>query len=226
MIIAEWADTITQGFQQFGGGFIRFVPSLIASIVIFLIGWFVAIAIGKLIVEILKKLKLDSYLDKTGWKEAMEKVDMKMTMSEFIGGLCKWILILLFLGMAANILNLNTFSVFILSVVSWLPKLVVAVLMFIVIVVFSNIAEKAVKATMNKAKLDYVDLAGSIVRWAIWVFGILAILMQLGVMTELIMVMVQGFVFMVAGAAALAFGLGGKDVASDLLHSIKNKIKK
>ncbi len=118
MIIAEWADTITQGFQQFGGGFIRFIPSLVASIVIFLIGWFVAIAIGKLIVEILKKLKLDSYLDKTGWKEAMEKVDMKMTMSEFIGGLCKWILILLFLGMAANILNLNTFSVFILSVVS------------------------------------------------------------------------------------------------------------
>jgi hypothetical protein len=226
MIIAEWADTITQGFQQFGSGFLRFVPNLIASVVIFIIGWFVAIAIGKLIVEILKKFKLDNFLEKTGWKEAIEKVNMKMTMSEFIGGLCRWILILLFLGISANILNLNAFSVFVLSVVAWLPKLVVAVLMFVVVVVFSNIAEKAVEASMMKAKLDYVDLAGSIVRWAIWIFGIFAILIQLGVMQELLMMIATGFIFMIAGGAALAFGLGGKDAASDLLHSIKNRIKK
>jgi hypothetical protein len=40
------------------------------------------------------------------------------------------------------------------------------------------------------------------------------------------MVIVQGFIYMIAGAAALAFGLGGKEVASELLHSLKNKLRK
>lgn len=226
MIFIEWLDTFTQGIEQFGIGFANFIPNLIAAIIIFLLGWFFSMAIGKLIAEILKKLKLDSFLEKTGWKEAMDKVDMKMTMSEFIGGLCKWILVLVFLGIAANILNLNTFSVFVLSVVSWLPKLVVAVLMFVVIIVFSNIAEKAVKASMAKAKLDYVDLVGAVVRWAIWIFGIFAILIQLGIAQELLTIIATGFVFMISGAAALAFGLGGKDAATSLIHSLREKIKK
>lgn len=226
MIINEWADTVTQGFSQFGEGFIRFIPNFIAAIVIFIIGLFVAIAIGKIIVEILKKLKLDSFLEKTGWKEAMEKVDIRMTVSEFIGALCKWILILVFLGIAANILNLSAFSIFVLGIVAWLPRLIAAVLIFIVTVVVASFAEKATKAAMSKAKVDYVDVAGSIVKWAVWIFGLLAVLVQLGVMADLIMVIVQGFIYMLAGAAALAFGLGGKEVASELLHSLKNKLRK
>ena len=156
----------------------------------------------------------------------MEKVDIKMTISEFIGALCKWILILVFLGIAANILNLSTFSIFVLGVVAWLPRLIAAILIFIVTVIIANFAEKATKAAMSKAKIDYVDVAGSIVKWAVWIFGLLAVLVQLGVMTDLIMVIVQGFIYMIAGAAALAFGLGGKEVASELLHSLKNKLKK
>lgn len=226
MIVTEWADTITQGFSQFGVGFVKFIPNLVAAVIIFVVGWFVSAAIGKLIAEVLKKLKLDSFLEKTGWKEAMEKVDIKMTVSEFIGALCKWILILVFLGIAANILNLSTFSIFVLGVVAWLPKLIVAVLMFIVTVVFASFAEKATKAAMSKAKVDYVDMAGSIVKWAVWIFGILAILVQLGIATDLLMVIVQGFIFMIAGAAALAFGLGGKETAAELLNSIKHRLRK
>ncbi|MDD5621177.1 MAG: hypothetical protein PHS27_01150 [Candidatus Pacebacteria bacterium] len=226
MIINEWADTVTQGFTQFGVGFVKFIPNLVAAIIIFVIGWFVAVAIGKLIVEILKKLKLDNFFEKTGWKDAMEKVDIKMTVSEFIGALCKWILILVFLGIAANILNLSAFSIFVLGVVAWLPRLIAAVLIFIVTVIVANFAEKATKAAMSKAKIDYIDVAGSIVKWAVWIFGLLAVLVQLGVMADLIMVIVQGFIYMIAGAAALAFGLGGKEVASELLHSLKNKLRK
>ncbi|MFA5348970.1 MAG: hypothetical protein WC309_01200, partial [Candidatus Paceibacterota bacterium] len=198
MIINEWADTVTQGFTQFGVGFVKFIPNLVAAIIIFVIGWFVAVAIGKLIVEILKKLKLDNFFEKTGWKDAMEKVDIKMTVSEFIGALCKWILILVFLGIAANILNLSAFSIFVLGVVAWLPRLIAAVLIFIVTVIVANFAEKATKAAMSKAKIDYIDVAGSIVKWAVWIFGLLAVLVQLGVMADLIMVIVEGFIYMIA----------------------------
>jgi len=226
MIFVNWTDTVTQGVQQFGIGFIRFVPSLIAAIVIFVIGWFVAVAVGKLIIEILKRLKLDSFLDKTGWKEAMNKVEIQMTVSEFLGSLCKWILVLLFLAISAKIINLDAFYTFILAVVAWLPKLVVAVLVFIATVVVANFAEKATKAAMSKAKIEYANLAGSIVRWATWIFGIFAILLQLGVMRDLILVIFWGLVGMLALAGGLAFGLGGKDAAADLINALKQKIKK
>jgi len=225
-MVIEWADSITRGLQGFGTGFVNFVPNLIAAIVVLIIGWFVSAAIGKLITELLKKIKLDSLLEKTGWKEAMDRVEFKMTASEFIGGLCKWILILVVLMITADILGLPAFSVFITTVITWLGKIVVAALMFMATVIVANFAEKAVKASMSKAKLEYANLAGTIIRWATWIFGIFAILTQLGIATELVTTIFMGLVGMLAIAGGLAFGLGGKEAAANMINDLKTKFRK
>jgi len=65
---------------------------------------------------------------------------------------------------------------------------------------------------------------GAIVKCAIYIFAAFAILLQLGVAESIINIMITGFVGMFAMAFGLAFGLGGKDVAAEILRSIKSKL--
>lgn len=203
--------------------FLRFIPALI----VFIIGWFIAAGVGKIVTEILRKLKLDKIFESTGWKEAMEKAEIKITISEFTGNLCKWILILVFLAISSQIIGVERFSAFLFDgIIPWLPNLLVAVLILMVTVIIAHFAEKMVRASAGKAKIGYANFAGAIVKWSIWIFGIFAILSQLGIAEKLVLSLFQGIMALIAIAGGLAFGLGGKDFASDILKSLKEKMKK
>ncbi|HOA47705.1 MAG TPA: hypothetical protein PKH73_02245, partial [Candidatus Pacearchaeota archaeon] len=67
-------------------------------------------------------------------------------------------------------------------------------------------------------------LLGSGIRWAIWVFAILAILLQLGITPDIVRALIYGMIAMITIATGLAFGLGGKDLAAEILKELKDKL--
>ena len=168
-MVQDWSTVTIEALQNLWRGFVQFIPKLIGAIVVFIIGWFVSVWIGKLVAEILKRIGLDKIFEKTKWQAAMEKADFKMKMSEFIGAIVKWVLIIVFLLAAVEILGLNQFANFLGKIVGWLPNLVVAAAIFVVAVIISDIAEKLVKTIVGKMSVSYVSMAGSIVKWSIWI---------------------------------------------------------
>ena len=82
-----------------------------------------------------------------------------------------------------------------------------------------------IKAVVNKMGVSCANVLGIIVRWAVWIFAILAILSQLGVAREIIQILVSGFVALIVISAGIAFGLGGKDIAKETLEELKTKLK-
>ena len=62
-------------------------------------------------------------------------------------------------------------------------------------------------------------------RWSIWIFALIAILMQLGIAPMLLQTLLTGIVALFVIAGGLAFGLGGKDIAAELLSDLKRKLK-
>jgi small-conductance mechanosensitive channel len=224
-MVQDWTTVTLQALQNLWQGFLNFIPKLIGAIVVFVIGWFVAVWIGKLVAEILRKLRVDKIFEKTKWEEAFEKAEFKMKMSDFIGGIVKWVLVIVFLLAAVEILGLTQFAAFLRTIVAWLPNLVVAAAIFVVAVIIADIAEKLVKAIVGKMNVRYVSLVGSIVKWAIWIFAILAILAQLGVAPEIIQILIGGFVALVVISCSIAFGLGGKDLAREFLEGLRNKFR-
>ena len=120
----------------------------------------------------------------------------------------------------------SNFGEFLSDVTAWLPNLLAAILIFVATVIISSFAEKIVKAGVHGAKVGYSKFAGVITKWAIWIFGISAILIQLGIADELVIVLLQGIVAMMAIAGGLAFGLGGKDMAADFWKGMKEKMSK
>ncbi len=222
-MVQDWTTVTWQALQSLWQGFLGFIPKIVGAIIIFVVGWFISVWIGKLVAEILKKLRVDRIFEKSKWDETLQKADFRMKMSDFIGGIVKWVLIIVFLLAAVEILGLTQFAIFLRAIVGWLPNLVVAAAIFVVAVIIADISEKLVRAIVGKMNVSYVKLIGSIVRWAIWIFAILAILSQLGVAKDIVQILVTGFVALIVISCSIAFGLGGKDLARDVLENFRGK---
>ena len=224
-MVIDWYTVTLQALQNVWQAFLSFIPTLIGAIVVFIIGWFIAVGIGRLVAEILKRIKFDRLFEKGAWKTAFEKAELKITPSEFIGAIFKWVLVIVFLQVAVGILGWVQFADLLGRVIGYLPNVIVAALIFVVAVIVADIVEKVVVAAAEGARFAYTHLAGAIVKWAIWIFAILAILRQLIIAPELVNILFSALVYGVVAVLVLAFGLGGKEVAAELLADLRKKLK-
>ena len=225
MMFIDWYHVTIQALQSLWYGFLNFIPLLVGAIIIFIIGWFVSVGVGKLITEILKKIKFNQVFDRGGWKNALEKAEIKVDPSGFIGAIVKWILVIVFLLAAVEILGLVQFADFLKSVLAYLPNVIVAALIFVVTVIVVDIVEKIVRAAVESVKVGYGAMVSAIVKWSIWIFAILAILHQLGIARPFMETLFTGLIAMLVISLGIAFGLGGKDVAAEILHDLRKKLK-
>jgi len=227
-MLVDWF-TITKTKEALLGlwkGFIDFVPELIGALIVFFIGWLISIGIGKLVTEILRKVKFNRIFEKGGWKSALEKAEIKVDASAFIGAIFKWVLMIVFLLAAVEILGFVQFAVLLTNVLGYLPNVIVAALIFVVTVIIADILEKVVRAAVEGIKVGYGRLVGAIVKWSIWIFAILIILYQLRIGQPFMADLFRGIVAMIVISVGLAFGLGGRGVATEILQDLKGKLKR
>lgn len=224
-MILDWADVTIQALQNLWQAFLNFIPILIGAIIVFVIGWFISIGVGKLITEILKKLKFNQIFERGNWKSALEKAEIKVDASGFIGAIVKWILVIVFLLAAVEILGFVQFAGFLKGVIDYLPNVIVAALIFVVTVILVDIVEKVVRVAVESIKVGFGQIVSAVVKWSIWIFAILAILYQLGIARPFMETLFTGIIAMLVISLGIAFGLGGKEVAAEILQDLKKKLK-
>ena len=224
-MIQNWIEVTIGALQGLWQGFVGFIPTLLGAVIVFVIGWFVSIWAGKIIAEILKRIKFNRIFEKGNWKTAMEKAEVKVDAAGFVGAIIKWVLIIVFLSAAIRILGIEAFDHFIAAIVGYLPNILVATLIFVVAVIVSDIAAKVARAGLESIKVGYGHLISGVVKWAIWIFAILAILYQLGVAPAFMETLFTGLVAILVISFGIAFGLGGKDVAAEFLQDLRKKLK-
>jgi hypothetical protein len=198
-----------------------FVPILVSAIVVFVIGLVVATAVGTLLEKLFDSLRVDSILKQLGVGHYVERAGLRLHASRFLGQLAFWFITIAFLVAASDILGLSVFSSFLRQVVSYLPNVVVAILVMLAAIVIANVARSSVKAAVRGGRMPGAHFLGTLTWWAIAVFGLLAALDQLGVASGIIQTIVTGFIAMVALAGGLALGLGGKDYAGHLINKLR-----
>lgn len=224
-MLQDWSTITLEALQGVWQGFLGFVPSLLGAIVIFAIGWMISVAVGKLIAEILKRIKFNQIFEKGNWDEALAKAGIKVDASAFIGAIVKWVLVIVFLLAAVEILGFVQLASFIQDILAYLPNVIVAALIFVVTVIVVDIVEKLVRATVEGIKVGYGKMVSEIIKWSIWIFAILAILLQLGIARPFMETLFTGIVAMLVISFGLAFGLGGREVAAEMLQDLRKKLK-
>lgn len=223
--LQTWGDTIVSSFQDLWIRFINFLPNLIGALLVLIIGWMVAVALGKLVAQLLKKIWLDKAIKLAKISDIFEKAGIKFEISEAIGFLVKWFLIIVSILAAADILNLDQVTEFLNNVLLYIPNVVIAVVILLLGVLFANFASNLVAGAVKTARLSTGHFLSGIAKWSIIIFATLAALVQLGIAASLLQILFTGLVAMIAIAGGLAFGLGGRDQAEKVLRNLEKDLE-
>jgi hypothetical protein len=225
MLIQTWGEVITISFQQLWTGVLGFVPKFLIAVIVFIIGWIIAVALGKVVTQVVRALKVDSALQALGAEEVVARAGMRLDSGVFIGGLVKWFFILVFLLAAFDVVGLSAVTEFLRSVVlTYIPQVIVAAFILLAAALLSDLGYRVVSGSARAAGFPSAGFLGGVTKWSIWIFAILAALFQLGIAGPFVQTLFTGFVAMLAISGGLAFGLGGKDTAAAYLEKLRHDI--
>ena len=226
MLLQTWADVLNQSFQSLFYGLIEFIPNLVVAVIIFVVGWLIGAGLGRVVAQIITSLRLDHALRSAGFEDALKRAGFNLSSGAFLGGLVKWFFIVVFLVGALDVLGLAEVNTFLREVVlGYLPQVIVAVLILLVATVIADTVQRIVSGAAKAAHLKAANFLGSVARWAIWLFAILAALDQLEVATAFVQTLFTGIVVAISLAVGLAFGLGGQQAAGRYLDEMREHVE-
>ena len=219
------SDVVRQSLLTLYSGVAGFIPRFVAAVVVFLIGWLIAVLLGRVAFHIIKTLQIDKALESLGFKRVVERGGLKLNTPGFFEELVKWFFIVVFLMAATNIIGLDQVTDFLKTVVFYLPNVIVAALVMLIGVLVARFIEHSVRVSVRTAQLASANFLALLARWSVLIFAFLIALDQLNVASEIIRIFIIGVVTMVAIGGGLAFGLGGQRHAEEWISGLKKKIQ-
>jgi len=225
MFIQQWGDVFTSSLQGLWIGFVNFVPKLIFAILIFIIGWTIGAVVSRALAQVINALKINKLFETIGAKSVLDKAGFKLDVGAFIGEIAKWFIVLVFLIASLDVLNLDQVNLFLREVVlGYLPRVFIAALLLVIATLVSDAIRRLVEGSAKAMGVHSARMAGSIAKWAIWVFVTIIVLSELGIAPAFMQILFTGIVAMLALAGGLAFGLGGKDAASRVVQKMRDSV--
>lgn len=224
--LGAWGDAVVNSLRDLWFDFISFIPSLIAALVVFFVGWAIAIAVGRIVEKLFVILRINQAFENLkGLKEAAGRAGLKINIPLLIGEIVKWFLIIVTLLASTDILGLNEVSAFLREVLAYIPNVIVAALILVIAVVLGSFVYRTVEASVRAAGFSSGPAIAAVSKWAIIIFAFMAALLQLNVAASLIQTILTAVFAMFALAGGLAFGLGGKELASKWLAKMEADIQ-
>mgnify|MGYP001592690932 FL=1 len=218
------SDIVRTSLMTLWTGVAGFLPRLIAAVVVFLVGWMIAHALGKVAFHVVRVIHLDGALSKVGFRRAWERSGFRLNTPMLFYELVKWFFAIVFLMAATNILGLVEVTNFLRSVLSYLPNVIVAAIILLIGILVAKFLEGLVRASVKAAGLVSANFLGMLTKWAVFVFALLIALAQLKVADDIIKIVVTGLIAAGALAMGLAFGLGGVRHAEEMIGDMKKRI--
>lgn len=217
---------MTASFQNLWFGIVSFVPNLVIAVIIVILGWLIGALFGRAIWQVFRSLKVDEALRRAGFESFLRRGGINLDSGAFIGGLVKWFIIIVFLMAAFDVLGLAQVNLFLREVViAFIPRVLVAALVLLVAGVLGDVVERVVVTAAKTADIRSAHFAGSIAKWAIWIFAILVALSQIGIATAFSQTIFTGIVIAVSLALGLSFGLGGQEAAGRFIERLRGDMR-
>jgi hypothetical protein len=195
------------------------IPRIIAFIIIVAIGWFISSLVAKAITGLLRVIRFDELMQKSGLSDFMNKMGTGIDSVGIVAGVVKWIVRVVVLLVAFDTLGLPAVSDVMRQLLLWLPNLVVAIFVLFIGGIAARALGNVVRGATAEGGFSNPETLSNVARTAVWSFAVVIAINQLGIATNLINTLFTGFVGALAIALGLAFGLGGRDLASRTLEN-------
>jgi hypothetical protein len=210
-------DSLQQGLDSLIG----FLPKLIGFLIILFIGWVVAKVVKTALTKVLQKVGVDKALHSGHAGQYVDRVAPDTSPSSLVGTIAFWFIFLGALAIAVSQLGIPALNNFVASIGAYLPNVVAAILIFVVAGAIAAAVGGLVARTMGDTPTGKV--VGSVVPVLVMAIATFMILNQLQIATEIVTITYAALIGGVFLAMALAFGLGGREVAGRMLSDAYDK---
>ena len=199
--------------------FFAFIPELIAALAILVVGYFVAKLIGNVISRLLYRGGIDRAMHSSQGGNWVAR--LTSSPSHLIGRIAFWALFLGVVALAVSVLGINALTDFVGSIFAYLPNVIAALAIFLVAGAIAAGVAALVGRTMGETPTGKV--LATVAPGLVMAIAIFMILDQLRIAEDIVTITYAALVGALALAAALAFGLGGRDVAAQMLGGAYQK---
>jgi hypothetical protein len=210
MLYADVGDSVQRGFDEFA----TWVPRLAAFLAILIVGYFVAKIVARLVRQVLERVGFDRTLHSGTAGTWIAKVTSRP--SDLLGTIAFWVLFVGAISIALDVLGIEAVDDFVAAVWGYIPNVIAALLIFLAAGAIAAGVAALVARTMGDTSTGrIVGTAAPILIMAIAGFMILD---QLMIAEQIVIITYAALMGSIALGMALAFGLGGREVAAEVLR--------
>ena len=215
-----WTQSLLSAMSSLWASVAAFIPRLFGALVVVLLGFVVAKLLDTLLSKVLAKVGLDRLMAGTGLTKLLGRAGIRIPVSALIGKVVYWFVLLIFLVSAAESLGLERVSATLDMLALYVPKVFGAALILLAGVLLAQLLSGLVRGAAESVGLDYANGLARMAQGLVIIISISVAIGQLEVKTELLNYVIAIVLITVGLAVALAFGLGSRELVSQILAGI------
>ena len=215
-----WSQSFVAAMTTLWSKVASFIPDLIAALIIVLLGLVVAKVVDAVLSKGLAKVGLDRLMSGTGVNKMLARVGINSSVSALTGKIAYWFILLTFVVSASESLGLARVSSTLDAITLYLPKVVGAALILLGGLLLSHLVNGVVRGTAESMGMEYASGLGRFVQGLLVIITVSLAIGQLQIETALLNLVIAIVLVCFGGAAALALGLGSRQVVGQIIAGI------
>jgi small-conductance mechanosensitive channel len=211
--LEPWQSTLSGILDQLVG----YLPTLLLALVILVIGWALARLLAALARRLARRLGLDDLVERSGLAQGLAQAKIARPASDLVALLIFWLVFLVSLLLALETLGWTLAVLPVQSLIAYLPRLLAAILILVVGAWLAQALGKVVQAAVASMGVEFHEGVGRAVRGLLLVVTAVLAIQQIGLNLTFLTDALTNLLTIAVAGLALAFGLGGRDVARNVL---------
>ncbi|MBC3847972.1 mechanosensitive ion channel [Winogradskyella echinorum] len=217
--VSEFSDVAMKSLTNIWLEITKIFPNIIGALIVLIIGWLITKLVVKIIKKVLKLAKANKLDDKINEIEIVEGKKLNFDTIKVVSKVVKYLMYIILLVTASDIMGLDIITKQISDLISYLPKLFAALVVFIVGLLFANFVKNGLKSLFESMDLSGGKMISQVVFFLMLTFISITALNQAGIDTEIITNNINMIIAAFLLAFAIAFGFGAREVVGKLLNT-------
>ncbi len=206
--------------ERFWSQVATILPGILAAVVLLIVGWLLARVVRKGVIRLLKLLRLDIAAEKTGIEDFLLQGGVRYTAVTLIANFLYWVVLLTFMLAVLDSLGLQAASDFFAKTALFIPQIFGALVILLFGTLFAKFLGGLVSTYLQNVGVGGATVVGTVAQWALLLFVVSIALEQLSIGVQIVLAAFQIAFGAFCLALAIAFGIGGRDLAAHLLDKL------
>ena len=217
--LEQWRQISLESLTTLGEQIMRILPGILAAFLLLLVGWLLAKLFSRIISRLFRLLNFDHLAGRINELKWMQKTEYKIVPSKIIGKFVYWVILLLFIITATDTLGWSAVSQSINQLITYLPQIFSAIIIFVVGFYLSNLIREFIKTTLQSLEIASASVLGETAFYIIMAIVAITALEQAGVETALLTSNITLIIGSFLLAFAVAFAISSREIFKNILSS-------